>query len=541
MAKSVKVDVPPLPAGWKRMRAATKPMADKAKEVLWDKKWNKVTSEQRYGMGEVHKFGDRVIAFRWESHFDNHPSLRKGQREDAPDAPPPYWHPGISLWERVDPTAPIPPKLENMMPPDEAPFVLASATNATGTKGSDIASRLPATQGSARDQAVIDLVKRGNFVLRWTPVKVYHKGRKFTFFVTAEPLMLGEAWEDAFYPGVSAVAAQRIADHLNATLLTPKLVDLIWDQAKFRVDPIVSWASMQEAGLPKSVAMVDTAAMMTHSKLVKERIAAARRPAGKKAPLISNIGKYWVVDSQTSRRVKAASDKRLDAAVNYGWHRSAKGVNDRTATRQKNTDVYQVPGTKHIQTYSDYSQLVMLVSRSVRVCEPVAMSGLGAVGYNCKDGQNCSIKGVPGRTRCVDIYDLAQDPELASVLSHEGTVNMRLPSVPFEPSKECPVQALAAFNPAWVEYENDPDERDFPLTGFGESPYAAMGASALGDGLCGRPPPPARTVGAQPRAGSPAKGPLDKIAFGPWLLAAGIGVAGMIGFSLYLQAKDRRT
>lgn len=46
-----------------------------------------------------------TYAFRREPHYDNHPSLRPGQSEDAPDAPAPFWHPGISVWTKVDPSA----------------------------------------------------------------------------------------------------------------------------------------------------------------------------------------------------------------------------------------------------------------------------------------------------------------------------------------------------------------------------------------------------------------------------------------------------
>lgn len=415
-------------------------------------------------------------------------------------------------------------------------------------KGNEIAAKLPPKHGKDRESMVLDFVKKGNVVLRWTPIKIYHEGKKYTFFVTAEPLMLGETWEDGFYPGVSAITMQKIADHYNAALLTPKLVDEIWNQAKFRVDPIVGWFALQQSGLPKSATMVDTQTMVLHSELVKKRIAAAREKKGKRAPLISNIGKYWVVNSQTSRRIKSREDKSADAAINYGWHKAAKGVFARTATLQPNVDIWQTPGAEHPLSHSDYSQLVMLVSRSVRVCEPSGLSGFGAAGYNCKDGSNCKIKDVPGKTRCVDIYDLAQDPKLAKIVSHEGTINMRIPSVPYEAPTECAVQSLAGDNPDWIEYEDDPDEKEFPLTGFGESPYVAMGPRpAFGADLCGKPPPAPRTVGAgapppgkAPTSIPPRRGPLDRIAFGPWIVAGAVGVTGLIGLSLYLQAKDKR-
>ncbi|NBT36265.1 MAG: hypothetical protein EBT03_12165 [Betaproteobacteria bacterium] len=293
--------------------------------------------------------------------------------------------------------------------------------------------------------------------------------------------------------------------------------------------------------------MVDTQTMLVHSNEVKKRIAEARKSKGKRAPLISNIGKYWVVNAQTSRRQKSREDKTADAGINYGWHRAAKGVYAKTATLQPNVDIWQQPGSEHPLSHSDYSQLIVMVSRSVRVCEPAALSGFGAIGYNCKDGSNCKIKGVPGKTRCVDIYDLAQDPKLAKIVSHEGTINMRIPSVPYQAPTECAVQALAGPNPDWIEYEDDPDEKEFPISGLGESPYVMFGANGFGDALCGKKPQAPTTIGAgapppgkAPTSSPPRRGPLDKIAFGPWILAASVGVTGLIGLSLYLQAKDKQ-
>lgn len=413
-------------------------------------------------------------------------------------------------------------------------------------KGNEIAAKLPPKHGQAREDMILDLVRSGNVVLRWTPIKIYHEGKKYTFYVTAEPLMLGDAWDDAFYPGVSAITLQKIADHYNATLLTPKLVDEIWNQAKFRVDPIVAWQNMLDAGISKDATMVDTASMVFHSDLVKRRIAAAREMKGKRAPLIANVGKYWVVNAATSRRVKSQEAPNFDAGINYGWHKSKPGVSGQTVTLQKDTDIWQPPGNRHPLSHSDYSQLVMLVSRTVKVCEPLS-AGLGAI-YNCKPDKACKTKGVAGRIRCMDIYDLAQDQKLAQIVSHEGTINMRIPSVPFEAPPSCAAQALSGPNPDWVEYEDDPDERDEPMSGLGESPYVALSRrSAFGDDLCGKVPPPTRTVGSgrpapgkAPTSERPKRGPLDAFTFTPGVATALVGgLAAMIGFSLYLQRHDK--
>lgn len=334
--------------------------------------------------------------------------------------------------------------------------------------------------------------------------------------------MLGETWEDGFYPGMSAITMQKIADLFNASLLTPKLVDEIWNKADFRLDPITGWAAIQAAGLPKKATMVDTATMVLHSQIVKKRIEEARKKIGKKPALIANLGKYWVVNSQTSKRQKSREDKAADAAINYGWHKAAKGVFARTATLQPNTDIWQPPGAEHPLSHSDYSQLCMLVSRAVKVCEPQALSGFGAdMFYKCKDGKKCKIKGAPGISRCVDIYDLAQDKTLAKLVSHEGTINMRIPSVTWENPESCSLLALAEGR----------DEDGVATAGFGstESPYSLLGMrgpQAFGEELCGKPPPAPTSIGA----GAPLD--LKKVA-----MYGAIGIAGTA--ALYFAIRPR--
>ena len=397
-------------------------------------------------------------------------------------------------------------------------------------KGNEIASRLPAKHGSAREEMILDFVRQGHVVVRWTPVSLFRDGKKYTFYVTAEPLMLGETWEDGFYPGMSAITMQKIADLFNSSLLTPKLVDEIWNDADFRIDPIISFPGIQAAGLPKSGTMVDIATMVIHSQLVKKRIDDARKKAGKFPPLIANIGKYWVVNSQTSQRQKSRENKNADAGINYGWHRAAKGVSGRTATGQPNTDIWQPPGYEHPLSHSDYSQLCMLVSRAVRVCEPAALSGLGAdLFYKCKDGKKCKVKGLPGRTRCMDIYDLAQDKTLAKLVSHEGTINMRIPSVPWEKPSSCPLIDLAEGRT-----EEGIAGVDGPLT-----PYAMMGVAGFRsfgeEDLCTKPPPAPTTIGkGNPSlVTAPAAGDIKRYA-----VYGAIGLAGAAALYLALQPRS---
>lgn len=101
------VMLPNLPAGWSRGRVPS-PAVLRAREVL--------RMPYQYGGGLVDTIEGVTYAFRREPHFDNHPKLKPGQDENAPDAPPKYWHPGISVWTMTDPSAAFPPGLDDVRP-----------------------------------------------------------------------------------------------------------------------------------------------------------------------------------------------------------------------------------------------------------------------------------------------------------------------------------------------------------------------------------------------------------------------------------------
>ena len=363
-----------------------------------------------------------------------------------------------------------------------------------GKSGDEIAKSFPdkmygspasfyGKERAKRDEMVFDAIKRGNFVLRWTPITVNHGKYSATFFVTAEPLMLGNTWEDGWYPGVNAITMQKVADHLNATLLTPKLVDEIFKQSSFQVNPHV--------GMKADTKMMDTSTMVEHSRRVKERIRGARDAAkGKKyPPLIANIGKYWTVGLATSRRQKSKENPGSVAAMNYGWHGKSGVAPSQSVTSVPGMKIWQSPGLVHPMEHVDYSQLIMLVSRSVQICQPESMSGLGSA-YSCSSNESCSAPEGPGKTRCMDIYEVAKDPELAPLLSHEGVINMRMPDVDYEMPEVCALQvttglsSMPAFGAAGdVMCHGDPGPAPSNL-GAG-SPIDVKKAALVGVGVLG--------------------------------------------------------
>lgn len=277
-------------------------------------------------------------------------------------------------------------------------------------KGPDIVASLPAGPTDQREQAILQLVKSGAALVRWVPITADLGATRATFFVTSEPLMFGETWEDAVYLPVKPKTMQLIADWYGASMLTPKLVDEIWRQADVRVDPFV--ATTPDAQ------MSSTARSSAYSKLIKDKIRAKRQASGKSSPLTANIGKYWTVSSYTAGNPAKAE--------NYGFF--ASGSTKGSVTQIPNVTVIQTVGHAHNLEHTDYSQVIMLVSRKVVLCEASAVAGLD--GDSCPSGSPCETSQGPGRSRCVDLFDLAADARLWPLVKHDGPSSLRLPSVP---------------------------------------------------------------------------------------------------------------
>jgi hypothetical protein len=159
----------------------------------------------------------------------------------------------------------------------------------------------------------------------WTTIVSNYQGRRAEIEVTTDALtILGVRFD------VTAEGAQRIADRLHAILPTPRILQLIWEQADVRLTPCT---------LPSDAEMASTARMIEHSKCVDQRI------AGRKG-LIVNVGKHWVLTNRIS--------EKRNLAANYGWF-------------MKGRRPIQTVGTRHDTAHTDYSQVLRLVKPSMRV------------------------------------------------------------------------------------------------------------------------------------------------------------------------------
>lgn len=186
--------------------------------------------------------------------------------------------------------------------------------------------KFPTTHTKEREELLIAAVARGALdPPEWTTITSNYLGRRAEIQVTSDALtILGVRFD------VTAEGAQRIADQLHAILPTPRVLQLIWEQAGVRLDPCT---------LPADATMASTARMVQHSKCVDERI------AGRKG-LVANEGKHWVLTNKIAGKA--------NLAANYGWF-------------VKGRRPIQTVGTRHDTAHTDYSQIVRLVKPIIKV------------------------------------------------------------------------------------------------------------------------------------------------------------------------------
>jgi hypothetical protein len=189
-----------------------------------------------------------------------------------------------------------------------------------------VLEKFPAEHSKEREELIVQAIDRGAYdPPEWTTITSNYKGRRARIQVSTDALTILGVRVD-----VTADGAQRIADKLGTVLPTPRILQLIWEQAEVRIEPCNSTPDAK---------MASTARMIEHSECVDKRI------AGRKG-MVANEGKHWVLSN------RIAGKENL--AANYGWF-------------IKGRRPVQTVGTRHDTAHTDYSQIVRLVKPTMKV------------------------------------------------------------------------------------------------------------------------------------------------------------------------------
>lgn len=233
---------------------------------------------------------------------------------------------------------------------------------------------------------LVQAIKDGRATVGWSFVTSEHAGHKLRISVMRDALKV----DNIRWPA-TAIELQRVADHLGAMLLTPKVLDLIWLEAGrsgTQFNPVINHKYPDKTVIVALMPVVDV------SSIVDGKIQAAGDVGG----VIASVGKYWVL---TNALLSGKFGKAQ--ACNYGWH-STGAPYDAVTPGLK---VWQTIGSRHNNQHVDPSQVVRLMHR---------------IAFLTRPGE---------KEEMVDLHQVAIDPALAPLISHEGPLRvLRQPGVP---------------------------------------------------------------------------------------------------------------
>ena len=239
-------------------------------------------------------------------------------------------------------------------------------------KGSDFVAQVTGLSIADRETAVVREILSGNvpsFSRKLRSLKIYQtvdaKNYELIYFVACDYMAIGSD-QDYLYIPLTPSTAQYLADYLNCSLPTKKIVDNIYTNSEITLSP---------QPIPPSDKMTTIQVFGQHTDSIEQQFSISgfdRSATGivaghKKDIIISN--KIYDPD-RTNERV-----------VIYGWHLS------------ENNPI-QAVYNGHIAMYADYSHGVRLVSN-------IAF-----------------INGDP-----IHLDDILRDPNLSILLSSEGVIS----------------------------------------------------------------------------------------------------------------------
>lgn len=238
--------------------------------------------------------------------------------------------------------------------------------------GSEFAAQAAGWSVQEREAAVVREILSGNvpsFSRTFKAVRIPHRVKGETheliYFVTCDYLAVGSD-QDYLYIPLTPATAQFLADRLNCSLPTSKIVDQIYEYAEARLTP---------QPIPPSDTMTTIPVFEQHTDSIRLQFAlrGTDRPLD---ALIAGHKKDIIVSNNIY-----SPDRDFDRVVIYGWH---KGENDPIQ------GVYN----GHIAGYADYSHGVRFISQSTIL-----------------NGDTIPFRAI------------LRDPDLSGLLSSEGVID----------------------------------------------------------------------------------------------------------------------
>lgn len=230
--------------------------------------------------------------------------------------------------------------------------------------GSEWLSSLPNLPGKQRDQMVLEGVSSGLLRCEWRLVTSTIGENTATFYVCDDAVRATLDDGSRFRPQCTAVLLQQVADLMDASLMTAKIMDLCYQQADVKLNATIL--------APTNMTTTDKSKVF-NKELEKKRTG--------RDGLIRDCGKAWILSNLLA--------KSKTQAINYGYYDT-----NGPSRSQAGLKMYQTVGTRHDALHQDFSQCILLMSQ-----------------YCQLNGQDCRVS------------DILTSKELAPLASYEGVLN----------------------------------------------------------------------------------------------------------------------
>lgn len=201
-----------------------------------------------------------------------------------------------------------------------------------------------------RNQKIIEAVNNELVTFEWSEITTSYKNHKGTFYVLSDAAYIildedvpfkGSKGESLILSSgsryripVDAKLQQAVADIIDASMITSKIMDTSYNQAQVKFDCVT---------LP-ACAQMDT---INYSKMYSYKFEQQRKDReGLVVP-----AKTWIL----SNKLKISA-----GAVNHGFYTSSSSVSKNVYGMR----MWQTEGTRHNTFHSDYSQLINLMKKA---------------------------------------------------------------------------------------------------------------------------------------------------------------------------------
>lgn len=276
------------------------------------------------------------------------------------------------LFTFCQPTSPINDDEIRLSPNDTIRYLNIPARSGNALNGSQFANQVADLSQVIRERAVIREILAGNVPsfsrkLKFITINQNINNENFdlTFFTICDYMAIGSEQNYLYIP-MTPSTAQYLADRLNCSLPTKKIVDIIYNQAEIKLSP---------QPIPPSDIMTTVPVFKQHTDSIKQQISQIGFDRSS-----DNIIAGHKKDIIISNKIYSP-DKDFDRVVIYGWHLS------------ENNPIQPVYNG-HNAEYVDYSHGVRLISKTAYI-----------------NGES------------IQIDDFLKDSELSPLLSDEGVIS----------------------------------------------------------------------------------------------------------------------